>query len=614
MGYRTLRQCLDDLEAAGHLVRVADEVDAHLEAAEIHRRVFKNGGPAVLFENVKDCSFPMVSNLFGSIDRARYMFRDTLDSVRRLIDVKIDPGQILRHPLRGFRIAKSALRMRPRKTRRGPVLAHSTSIDQLPRQQSWPDDGGSFITLGQVYSENIETPGWRKSNLGMYRVQLSGGQYKTNNEVGLHYQIHRGIGVHHSAAIRQGKPFRVNVFVGGSPAMTLAAVMPLPEGMSELMFAGALAGRRIPMIAGNSSLPIYGHADFCICGTVYPDKTLPEGPFGDHLGYYSLVHDFPVLRVEKVLHRKDAIWPFTVVGRPPQEDTIFGKLIHELSGPVIPSVIPGVHAVHAVDAAGVHPLMLAIGSERYVPYEEQTQPQELLTQANAILGHGQLSLAKYLLIVNRDDDPNLDVNDESAFFHHLLRRIDWRRDLHFQTRTTIDTLDYSGSGLNEGSKVVMAAVGPPQRSLPEEIPEDLELPTDFDEPRVCLPGTLAVRGPAFASYVGSGGGHAIQRFCSAFRDRDSINQFPLIVVVDDSEFAAQSLRKFLWVVFTRSNPASDIYGIGEFTDQKHWGCLGSLVIDARIKPHHAPPLVEDPEVSKKVDALAARGSAISKYL
>ncbi len=226
MGYRTLRQCLDDLEAAGHLVRVADEVDAHLEAAEIHRRVFKNGGPAVLFENVKDCSFPMVSNLFGSIDRARYMFRDTLDSVRRLIDVKIDPGQILRHPLRGFGIAKSALRMRPRKTRRGPVLAHSTSIDQLPRQQSWPDDGGAFITLGQVYSENIETPGWRKSNLGMYRVQLSGGQYKTNDEVGLHYQIHRGIGVHHSAAIRQGKPFRVNVFVGGSPAMTLAAVHP----------------------------------------------------------------------------------------------------------------------------------------------------------------------------------------------------------------------------------------------------------------------------------------------------------------------------------------------------------------------------------------------------
>jgi len=341
---------------------------------------------------------------------------------------------------------------------------------------------------------------------------------------------------------------------------------------------------------------------------------LPEGPFGDHLGYYSLAHDFPVLQVEKVLHRKDAIWPLKVVGRPPQEDTIFGKLIHELSVPVIPSVIPGLHAIHAVDAAGVHPLMLAIGSERYVPYEEQTQPQELLTQANAILGHGQMSLAKYLLIVNRDDDPNLDVNDESAFFHHLLRRIDWRRDLHFQTRTTIDTLDYSGSGLNEGSKVVMAAVGPPQRSLPEEIPEDLELPTDFDEPRVCLPGTLAVRGPAFASYVGSGGGHAIQRFCNAFRDRDLINQFPLIVVVDDSEFAAQSLRNFLWVVFTRSNPASDIYGIGEFTDQKHWGCLGSLVIDARIKPHHAPPLVEDPEVSKKVDALAARGSAISKYL
>ena len=178
----------------------------------------------------------------------------------------------------------------------------------------------------------------------MYRVQLSGGEYEPDREIGLHYQIHRGIGVHHAAAIRAGKPFRVNVFVGGPPAMMLAAVMPLPEGMSELTFAGALGGRRIRMIQRADGLPIYADADFCICGTVEPDKLLPEGPFGDHLGYYSLRHDFPVLRVEHVYHRDDAIWPFTVVGRPPQEDTIFGQLIHELTGPVIPTVLPGVTA------------------------------------------------------------------------------------------------------------------------------------------------------------------------------------------------------------------------------------------------------------------------------
>ena len=246
--------------------------------------------------------------------------------------------------------------------------------------------------------------------------------------------------------------------------MTLAAVMPLPEGMTELAFAGVLAGHRIPMICRRTAdpaapLPIYAEADFCISGHIDPERKLPEGPFGDHLGYYSLAHDFPVFHVEHVYHRDGAIWPFTVVGRPPQEDTIFGELIHELTGPVIPQVIPGVQAVHAVDAAGVHPLLLAIGSERYMPYEALRQPQELLTLANALLGQGQLSLAKYLWIVARDDDPQLDVHDIPAFFRHVLERVDWRRDLHFQTCTTIDTLDYSGSGLNEGSKVVIAAVG-----------------------------------------------------------------------------------------------------------------------------------------------------------
>lgn len=614
MGYRNLKKCVAELESTGHLVRLEDEIDPHLEAAEIQRRVYKSRGPAVLFTNVRDCQFSMVSNLFGTIERARYIFRDTLPAVRRLIELKADPSQFARRPTRLLATAKTAMSMRPRKCRSGRVLANETTIDQLPQLKSWPDDGGAFVTLPQVYSESVEQPGLMKSNLGMYRVQLSGGEYRPNEEIGLHYQIHRGIGVHHAAAIRQGKPFRVNVFVGGTPAMTLAAVMPLPEGLSELTFAGALAGHRIPMICRASGLPIYGQADFCIVGVVDPEKQLPEGPFGDHLGYYSLAHDFPVLQVEKVLHRRDAIWPFTVVGRPPQEDTVFGQLIHELTGPIIPTVVPGVHAVHAVDAAGVHPLMMAIGSERYVPYQQQVRAQELLTQANAILGQGQMSLAKYLMIVNRDDDPDLDIGDEKAFLEHLLSRVDWRRDLHFQTCTTIDTLDYSGGNLNEGSKVVIAAVGPARRELPTEIPADLHLPVDFDEPRVCLPGVLAVKGPVFADYVGQGSGYAVERFCGGYRDVDSINQFPLIVIVDDCDFAARSLHNFLWVVFTRSNPASDIYGIGSFTEYKHWGCLGSLVIDARLKPCNAPPLIEDPQVTKKVDALAARGGALSRFL
>jgi 4-hydroxy-3-polyprenylbenzoate decarboxylase len=332
----------------------------------------------------------------------------------------------------------------------------------------------------------------------------------------------------------------------------------------------------------------------------------PEGPFGDHLGYYSLAHSFPVLRVRRIYHRQGAIWPFTVVGRPPQEDSVFADLIHEMTGPLISSVLPGVHAVHAVDAAGVHPLLLALGSERYVPFEECQEPQELLTQANAILGQGQLSLAKYLFIAAAQDDPRLAVRDVSAFLQHVLARVDWRRDLHFQTKTTIDTLDYTGPGLNRGSKLVVAAVGQPRRILPTALPPGLRLPDGFSDPRLCLPGVLAVRAPACVSDSDDLGA-----FCSTFRAHDPLCAFPLVVLADDSESCGRSLDNFLWVTFSRSNPATDVDGIEAATVYKHWGCRGSLVIDARRKPHHAPVLVEDPQVTFRVDRLFSKDGPLA---
>ncbi len=605
MGYRNLRECIQDLEAAGQLVRIEQPVDPYLEAAEIQRRVFRAGGPAVLYLRVKDCPFPMVSNLFGTMERMRYLFRDALESVARMVELGVDPTDLFRRPRMYLTAPLTARYARPRMVKRGPVLQCETTLGQLPQLVSWPDDGGAYITLPQVYTENPDAPGLGSANLGMYRVQISGGQYQQGVEAGLHYQIHRGIAAHHAAAIRRGEILRVNVFVGGPPAMTVAAVMPLREGMSELAFAGLLGRQRIAMVERPGQLPALAEADFCLAGYLEPGRRLPEGPFGDHLGYYSLAHEFPVMRVERVYHRKDAVWPFTVVGRPPQEDTMFGRLIHEIVGPVMPKAVPGVQAVHAVDAAGVHPLLLAIGSERYVPYEEPRRPRELLTLANAILGQGQLSLAKYLLIVAREDAPDLDIHDLPEFLRHVLERGDWRRDLHFQTSTTIDTLDYTGTGLNEGSKVVIAAAGPPQRKLPVAIDSRIRMPESlgFGDPRVCLPGILVVEGPTYSA--AGQRDTAIERFCAQYARADAINNFPLIVVVDDSDMAARNLENFLWVTFTRSNPAADIDGIEPFTLQKHWGCRGALVIDARIKPHHAPPLAEDPEVTKRVDALGA---------
>lgn len=613
MGYRTLKACVDDLKRHGHLVVVDAPVDARLEIAEIQRRIYANGGPAVLFTNVQRCKFPMLGNLFGSIERARFIFRDTLETVRRLIELKIDPNQLFKSPFRYARAPLGALSMLPKKVRGGAIFQNEIPLSELPQLVSWPDDGGPYVTLPQVYTEDPRSGGLAHSNLGMYRVQLAGNQFNPFGEVGLHYQIHRGIGVHHAAAIAKGEPLRVNIFVGGTPSMTLSAVMPLPEGLSELGFAGALAGHRIQMATSRSDLPIYAEADFCIQGTIHAGEEKPEGPFGDHLGYYSLKHPFPTMRVEKVYHRNGAIWPFTVVGRPPQEDTTFGELIHEITGPVIPTVLPGVKEVHAVDVAGVHPLLLAIGSERYVPYEERRRPKELMTQASAILGQGQMSLAKYLWISAEQDAPDLNLHEIAPFLLHMLRRVNWRRDIHFLTETTIDTLDYSSGEFNHGSKAIIAAVGPPIRELSTELPLGLNLPDGFHTPKVAMPGVLAVCGPKYTA------AHqevepAIERFAGAFSSSDPINQFPLILVVDDSDFAAKSLDNLLWVTFTRSNPAADVHGIGSSTRQKHWGCEGSLIIDARLKPWNAPPLIEDPAVTAKIDAMAAAGGPLAKFL
>lgn len=561
MGWESLRDCLDDLERNGELVRVDAEVDPHLEVAAIHRRVFAAGGPALYFSKPKGCRFPLASNLFGTWKRAQYMFRDALEDAKTFTEHGLS--------LQSLSLARSALYARPKSVRSGPAMERTCAIGDLPKVVSWPKDGGPFITLPQVYTEDPDSPGWRGSNLGAYRIQISGNAY-AKDEMGLHYQIHRGIGVHHAAAVRRKEKLRVSIFVGGAPAMMVSAVMPLPEGVPELALAGIL-NRRAVRMAGD----VHAEADFVIRGWIDPHETKPEGPFGDHLGYYSLAHDFPVLHVESITHRADAVWPFTVVGRPPQEDTSFGKLVHELFGPLVPKVMRGVKALHAVDAAGVHPLLLAIGSERYVPYATERKPQEVLTQALGILGQGQTSLAKYLFIADDRDSPP-DIKDIPAFVAHVLARMDPRSDWRFITNTTIDTLDYSGTGLNAGSKVIVAGVGEPKRKL---------------ERRTPIPGVLcAKQAPA--------------------RDEPG---FPLVIVCDDPEFTSRTLENLLWVTFTRSNPAVDITGIGERVENKAWGCTGTVIIDARSKPHHAPVLEEDPKVLERIEPLFVRGGPLAKW-
>lgn len=611
MAYASLEECLIDLEKNGHLVRIKEEVDPYLEMAAIHLRVYARKGPALLFENVKGSRFRAASNIFGSLERSKFIFRNSIEDVQKIIALKNNPIEAFKKPFSNIGTAVAAFKALPLKNpATKPVLYEEITISDLPLIQHWPMDGGAFVTLPQVYSEDIDKPGIMNSNLGMYRIQLSGNDYKLNKEIGLHYQLHRGIGVHQSKANQQNKALKVSCFVGGPPAHTLSAVMPLPEGMSEMTFAGLLGGRRF-RYAYKDGFCVSTDADFVITGEVYPNENKPEGPFGDHLGYYSLKHDFPLMKVHKVYARKNAIWAFTVVGRPPQEDTSFGELIHEITGSALQKEIPGLKEVNAVDAAGVHPLLLAIGSERYTPYAQTKQPAELLTIANHVLGTGQLSLAKFLFIT-ADEENKVSTHHIADYFRFVLERIDWRRDVHFHTQTTMDTLDYSGTGLNTGSKVVFAAYGEKRRTLDTQIPAFLNSFSSIKSAAIALPGVMALQLSSFENYEQAN--NEIEHLQQELNHhQEELKAFAMIIICEDAAFAGAELNNFLWISFTRCNPSHDIYGVGSFTKNKHWGCTGPLIIDARIKPHHAPPLILDPEVEKRIDRLWEKGGSLYNW-
>lgn len=608
MVYHSLEDCINDLEKNGHLVRIKEAVDPDLEMAAIHLKVHEAQGPALLFENVKGSNFRAASNIFGTIARSKFIFRKRFDTIQQVAGLRNNPQTIFKQPARAIKTGFAALSSLPKKTSDTRITAQPVKITDLPLIKHWPQDGGAFITLPQVYSEDITKPGVQHSNLGMYRIQLTGNDYALNAEAGLHYQIHRGIGVHQTRANAAGKSLKVSIFVGGPPAHTLAAVMPLPEGMSELMFAGLLGGKRFRYFY-HDGFCISADADFVITGEVFPGENKSEGPFGDHLGYYSLKHDFPLLRVHNVFAKKNAIWPFTVVGRPPQEDTSFGDLIHELTGNILTKEIPGLQQLNAVDAAGVHPLLLATGSERYTPYDQTKQPAEILTIANRILGTGQLSLAKFLFITAAEGE-KISTQDIPAFFNYLLQRIDLKRDIHFYTNTTIDTLDYSGTGLNQGSKVVFAAYGAKLRELCTEVPQSIAQLQHFENASIALPGIICLQTKRFSSYNEA---EKEMQLLNAQLQQVSLNNCPLLVVCDDAAFTAATLNNFLWVAFTRCNPAYDIYGINSFYDHKHWGC-STAIVDARIKPHHAPALEKDAVIEKKIEGLFNKGGSLYRAL
>jgi len=560
---------LELLRGGGEIVEVEAEVDPDLELAEIHRRVIAAGGPALLFRRVRGSSFPVVTNLFGTRRRVEMAFGSRPEALVR--EIARLPVEMMPPSFGKLWEKRSLLASLTRVglERRGnasvaEVAQDPPRLSSLPALKTWPRDGGRFVTLGLVYTEHPETGG---SNLGVYRIQVY-----DDRECGMHMQIGKGGGFHLAAAEKLDRALPANVFVGGPPALMLAAIAPLPENVPEVLLASLMLGRKLGVARNPAGpLPLVADAEFAIVGEIPAGVRRPEGPFGDHYGYYSETHDYPVLRVRSLLHRRDAIFAATVVGKPRQEDFFLGDYVQELLSPLFPVVMPSVKALWSYGETGYHSLSAAVVQDRY--------KREAMASAFRILGEGQLSLTKFLLLVSEP----IDLKDFRKVLTHVLERADFRTDLFVFSNLSMDSLDYAGPRINEGSKGVLMGVGKPVRKL---------LATFHGQPdasvrkvKVFSPGCLVVEGETPARIARD----------PAFAD------WPLIVLSDDAERHARSTMNFLWATFTRFDPASDLHAARVELAANHPSFTPPLVIDARMKPSYPEELFCDEATARKVE-------------
>lgn len=572
-----LRSFLDVLESEGDLLTIDEQVDPYLEIAEIHRRVIARQGPALLFTNVKDSSYPVVTNLFGTAKRLDLAFgRKPQTFVRDIVNLAETimpptPGKLWHHR----QLFLDAARIGLKNSQNPPILEncqHPARLSTLPMLTSWHSDGGPFVTLPLVYTEHPEDKG---HNLGMYRIQRH-----SDTTTGIHWQIHKGGGYHYFEAEKKGQALPLTLYIGGPPALMLSAIAPLPEDIPELMLTSLLIGSKLPMTKD----PLGGHrlvaeAEFAVKGMVPPNIRKPEGPFGDHYGYNSLEHDYPVFEVSHLYHRNDAIYPATVVGRPRQEDFFIGDYLQELLSPLFPLVMKGVRELKTFGETGFHCLAAARVADRY--------PREAFACGLRILGEGQLSLTKFLMIT----DGAVDINNFRSLWTHILERTNWNRDLFVFANVSQDTLDYTGPSVNKGSKAMLMGLGKEKiRKLPTEFTGTL--PGNCSKPVAFLPGTLVVQGCAYNDEP------SLARRLAQSQD---VSAWPAIILVDDSDEATLSMQEFLWTFFTRFEPAADIYGSAMSVKRFHVGLEPPVVFDCRMKPWYTDVLEVDDQTKACVD-------------
>jgi len=576
--FTDLRSFLGHLRRDRDVVEIHAEVDPVEEVAEIHRRVIAGGGPALLFTNVKGADFPLVTNLFGTSRRAELAFgQRPLAFIKRLVhlaETMLPPTAAKLWDARD--VALAAAKIGTKQRREGPVtevVTRDVRLDRLPALTCWPEDGGPFVTLPLVYTTHPDKGG---PNLGMYRLHVHDA-----TSTGMHWQIGKGGGFHYQIAEARNQPLPATVFLGGPPALILSAIAPLPENIPELLLASLVAGEKIAQVPGPNGHPhpLVANAEFALMGQVAPHVRKPEGPFGDHYGYYSLEHDYPVFQVSQMAHRRDAIYPATVVGKPRQEDFFIGDLLQDLLSPLFPLVMPAVVDLWSYGETGYHSLAGAIVKQRY--------RREAMASAFRILGEGQLSLQKFLLVT----DQAVDLRDFRATLEHVLARTNPESDLYVFSNLSMDTLDYSGPSVNEGSKGVWLGLGDPVRDLPRQFQPPVPPPSDVTDVRVFCGGCIVVTGPSFET------------------DRDAPARiaahpafagWPLVVLSDEAERATRSAMNFLWTTFTRFEPAADIHAASTRVVRNHIAYSGPVCIDARMKPWYPKEVTCRPEVASTV--------------
>ncbi len=575
-----LRAFLDHLRRDRDLVEITAPVDPNQEAAEIHRRVIAAGGPALLFTNIKGAAFPLATNLFGTPRRAELAFgKRPLDFIKRVVHLAETVLPPTPAKLWGARdVGLELLKVGTKRLATGPVrevVTREVRLDQLPVMTCWPDDGGPFVTFPLVYTHHPEKPG---HNLGMYRMQVY-----DRTSTGMHWQIGKGGGFHYGRAEARNEALPVTVFLGGPPALILAAIAPLPENLPELMLASLIAGERLPQVAGPNGHPhpLVASAEFALMGQVAPRVRRPEGPFGDHYGYYSLQHDYPVFDVTQIAHRRDAIYPATVVGKPRQEDFFIGDLLQDLLSPLFPLVMPAVEQLWSYGETGYHSLAGAVVKQRY--------KREAMASAFRILGEGQLSLTKFILLT----DQHVDLRDFRATLEHVLARTDPRTDLYVFSNLSMDTLDYTGPVVNEGSKGVWLGLGDPVRDLPRTFAPPVPPPSDVTDVRVFCGGCLVVGTRSFADDP-----QAPSRVAA----HPAFAGWLLVIVSDEPERATRSDINFLWTTFTRFEPAADIHSAAQHVLRNHIAYEPPVVIDARMKPWYPREVTCRPDVASRVSS------------